>query len=131
VGRAGGQAFTLETSATGFAVLDGPGGHTNHYLDGDLADRGDSSPGSVSRLERLRVLLEERRPSTPEDTMAILSDHAGEPQSICMHPDPAEGDEASAVVFSMVCHLEERRMWVASGNPCTSPYQEIDLPEVA
>jgi hypothetical protein len=31
----------------------------------------------------------------------------------------------------MVCHLEERRMWVAAGNPCTAPYVEIDVPEVA
>jgi hypothetical protein len=27
----------------------------------------------------------------------------------------------------MVCDLEAGRMWVAEGNPCTSPYEEIDL----
>jgi isopenicillin-N N-acyltransferase like protein len=131
VGAAGGEAFRLETSATGFAVLDGAGGHTNHYLDPDLGARGHVSPGSVSRLERLRALLAERSPSTPEAAMDILRDHRGDPQAICLHPDPAEGDEASAVLFSMVCHLEDRRMWVAAGNPCAHPFEEIDLPEVA
>jgi isopenicillin-N N-acyltransferase-like protein len=85
----------------------------------------------VSRLERLRELLAERRPATPEDAMDILRDHDSVPQSICLHADPADGDEASAVLFSMVCHLEERRMWVAAGNPCIEPYREIELPEVA
>ena len=131
VGGPGGEAFTLETSATGFAVQDGPGGHTNHYLDPDLASRGHSTEGSVSRLARLRQLLDERRPATPDEAMDILRDHHGDPQSLCLHPDPAEGDEASAVLFSMVCHLEERRMWVAAGNPCSHPFEEIDLPEVA
>jgi isopenicillin-N N-acyltransferase like protein len=126
-----GRARIVETSASGHAVLEGPGGHTNHYLDPALAARGDDSPGSRARLERFRGLLAERRPATPEDAMDILRDHDSVPQSICLHPDPAEGDEAPAVLFSMVCHLEERRMWVAAGNPCTAPYEEIDLPEVA
>jgi isopenicillin-N N-acyltransferase-like protein len=59
--------------------------------------------------------------------MDILRDHGSSPQSICLHPDPEEGDEASAVVFSMVVDLEERRMWVAPGNPCENEYEEIDL----
>jgi isopenicillin-N N-acyltransferase-like protein len=63
--------------------------------------------------------------------MEILRDHQGEPQGICLHPDPADGDEAASVLFSMVCHLEKRRMWVAAGNPCTARYEEIDIPEVA
>jgi isopenicillin-N N-acyltransferase like protein len=123
-----GRARILETSGSSAAVIEGGGGHTNHYLDPALAARGDSSPGSRARLERLRGLLAERRPATPEDAMDILRDHDSVPQSICLH---ADGDEASAVLFSMVCHLEERRMWVAAGNPCIEPYQEIELPEVA
>jgi hypothetical protein len=59
--------------------------------------------------------------------MDVLRDHGSSPQAICLHPDPAEGDEASAVMFSMVAELEERRMWVAPGNPCETPYEEIDL----
>jgi hypothetical protein len=44
-----------------------------------------------------------------------------------LHPDPEEGDEASAVMFSMVAELEAGRMWVAPGNPCETEYEEVDL----
>lgn len=131
VAWAGGRVFTVETSATGHAVVEGPGGHTNHYLDPGLAGRGFASEASRTRLARLRDLLAERLPRTPADVMEVLRDHASSPESICLHPDPSHGDEASAVVFSMVCHLEHRRMWVAAGNPCRAPYREIDVAEVA
>lgn len=131
VAASGGRTRIVETSARGHAVLEGPGGHTNHYLNPELAARGDTSAGSTGRLARLRTLMAERELRTPEDAMEILRDHEGEPQAICLHPDPADGDEASSVLFSMVCHLEDRRMWVAAGNPCTAPYEEIDIPEVA
>jgi hypothetical protein len=101
--------------------------HTNHYLAPPLADGGWVGEGSVSRLDRLRDLLTEREPITPGDAMAILADHGSEPQAICVHPDPADGDEAVGVLFSMVCHGEERRMWVADGNPCSTRFEEIDL----
>ena len=59
--------------------------------------------------------------------MTILRDHNSSPASICLHPDPDEGDEADAVVFSMVCEVESGRMWVADGLPCQSDFEEIDL----
>jgi isopenicillin-N N-acyltransferase like protein len=129
VAAAGGQTFTVETSATRHAMLEGAV-HTNHYLDPGLAVTGHSSAGSLGRLQRLEALLEERPPTTPQDAMAVLADHGGDPQPICVHPQDGD-EEASATVFAMVCHLEERRMWVAAGNPCTHPFEEIDLPEVA
>lgn len=124
----GGAVVTLETSATGDAVVEG-GAHTNHYLDQELASRANApEPGSVARLDRLRDLLAKRRPSSPTDVMAVLRDHDSSP-AICLHSDPAAGDQAESVLFSMVCHLEERRMWVADGNPCTASFEEIDLKE--
>jgi hypothetical protein len=27
----------------------------------------------------------------------------------------------------MMCDVEERKMWVATGTPCTAPYEQIDL----
>lgn len=127
----GADAFTLETSAVGMALLDGPGAHTNHYLDPDLAESGEPpSPGSVARLARLEELLLERRPATVEDAMAILRDHASAPQAICEHAGPEADEDASVVLFSMVCELEEGRMWVAPGNPCETPYEEVDVSDV-
>lgn len=125
---AGGDAFTIETTGREAAVLDGPGPHTNHYEDRALAKLGPKpSEGSRGRLARLRELLAERRPDTAQAAMDVLRDHEGAPEAICLHPDPSEGSEASAVVFSMVVELEEGRMWVAPGNPCQNDYREIDL----
>jgi hypothetical protein len=62
--------------------------------------------------------------------MDIMRDHESSPQSICLHPDPEEGEEASACLFSMVADLEGRRAWVAPGNPCVHDYEEIDLTEL-
>jgi hypothetical protein len=62
--------------------------------------------------------------------MDVLRDHASSPQAICEHGAPGD-DEASVVLFSMVCELEEGRMWVAPGNPCETPYEEVDLAALA
>ncbi|HEY6651076.1 MAG TPA: hypothetical protein VI364_02135, partial [Actinomycetota bacterium] len=83
------------------------------------------------RLRRLLELVEEEPPTSAEDLMTIMRDHSSAPQSICLHPDPNEGDEASAVMFSMVADLGARRMWVALGNPCEHQYESIDIAELS
>jgi hypothetical protein len=121
-------AMTVETTAERLAVIDGPGAHTNHYVDDGLAPLGPPpSEGSLARHARLVELLEERRPQTAPDVMDILRDHASTPQAICLHPDPGEGDEASAVVFSMVTDVRAGRLWVAPGNPCDTAFVEVEL----
>ena len=130
-GFPGGDAFALETTGKQHRVIDGAGPHTNHYIDPELAALApEASEGSQARYARLARLLEERRPQTPEALMEIMRDHESAPQSICLHPDPADGDEASAVMFSVVCDVDARRMWVAAGNPCETTYDEIDLTDV-
>jgi isopenicillin-N N-acyltransferase-like protein len=125
---AGGDLFAVETTGERLAVVDGPPVHTNHYLDPKLAGLGpEPSEGSRARRDRLQQLISDRHPRSVADVMDILRDHGSDPQAICLHPDPEEGDEASAVVFSMVVELEERRMWVAPGNPCQNAYEEVDL----
>lgn len=127
VAAAGGETLRVETTGTRQAVLDGNAGHTNHYLDPDLAKMAPvPSEASASRYKRLEQLLGEHAPQTPEDAMAILTDHDSS-TAICLHPNPDEGDEADAVVFSMVCELESGRMWVADGLPCEAGYDEVDL----
>jgi hypothetical protein len=125
---AGGDTVVVETTAQRLAVLDDEKVHTNHYLDPELAAIGpEPSEGSRARHARLEQLIAERQPQTVPEAMDILRDHGSTPQAICLHPDPAEGDEASAVMFSMVAELEEGRMWVAPGNPCEHDFEEIDL----
>lgn len=124
----GGDAMTVETTRTELAVREGPGPHTNHYLDPELSALGPGpSQGSRARLDRLEQLLSERAPTSVPEVMDILRDHGSSPQATCLHPDPEDGDEASTVVFSMVAELEEGRMWVAPGNPCVVEYEEVDL----
>jgi isopenicillin-N N-acyltransferase-like protein len=124
-----GSAMSIETSATRFAVNGLPGSHTNHYTDPELAERAPPpSPGSQARLARLQALVEERSPATPAAIGEILADHGGDgPQTICEHGSEDPADEASAVVFSMICDLDLGRMWVAPGSPCVTPYEEVDL----
>jgi Acyl-coenzyme A:6-aminopenicillanic acid acyl-transferase len=125
---AGGKPLVVETTGERVAVVQGAPVHTNHYLDPELVPLGPTaSPGSRVRHARLVELLEERHPSTVPEVMDILRDHATSPQAVCLHADPEEGDEASAVLFSMVAELESGRMWVSPGNPCETEYEEIDL----
>jgi isopenicillin-N N-acyltransferase-like protein len=127
----GGESFAIETTGQRHAVLEGPGAHTNHYEDPELAAMAPpASEGSSARLARLRQLLDEREPRTPEQLMDVMRDHDSTPQAICLHPDPSEGEEASACMFSMVADVEARRMWVAEGNPCEHEYVEIDLSDM-
>ena len=124
-----GSAMSIETSATRFAVNGLPGSHTNHYTDSELADRAPPpSQGSLARLARLQALVDERSPATPAAIGEILADHGGGgPQTICEHGRDDPADEASAVVFSMICDLDLGRMWVAPGSPCVTAYEEVDL----
>jgi isopenicillin-N N-acyltransferase-like protein len=140
LGRAGGyghvyafpdDAFVVETTGREHRVLDHDGPHTNHYLDPELAVLAPPpSEGSRARLARLQELIAERHPSSPEDLMDLMRDHDSAPQAICLHPEPEEGEEASAVMFSMVADVGAKRMWVTAGNPCTSEYAEIDLSDL-
>jgi isopenicillin-N N-acyltransferase-like protein len=124
-----GSAMSIETSATRFAVNGLPGCHTNHYTDPELAEQAPPpSQGSLARLERLRALVEERSPATPAALGEILADHGGAgPETICEHGTDQTEDEATAVIFSMICDLDLGRMWVAPGSPCVTPYEEVDL----
>jgi isopenicillin-N N-acyltransferase-like protein len=124
-----GSAMNIETSATRYAVNGLPGSHTNHYTDPELAERAPPpSPGSLARLARLQALVTERSPATPAAIGEILADHGGGgPQAICEHGTEAPADEASAIVFSMICDLDLGRMWVAPGRPCATAYEEVDL----
>jgi isopenicillin-N N-acyltransferase-like protein len=124
-----GSAMSIETSATRFAVNGQPGCHTNHYTDTELASRAPApGQGSLARLDRLRALVDERAPATPAALGEILADHGGGgPETICEHGVDDPADEASTIVFSMICDLDLGRMWVAPGSPCVTPYEEVDL----
>ena len=85
--------------------------------------------GSLSRFARACALLDGASP-VASDAMRILADHGAEGQDICVHPDPGAGDEGSAIQFGMVCDVEAGVMWLAPGQPCSTPFQELRLDEL-
>lgn len=126
----GGDAFTLEVTATREGLIE-PAAHTNHALDTGVAETAEApSEGSLSRLARAHALLDGSRPTTAKDAMRMLGDHGAEGQDICVHPDPPAGDEGSAIQFGMVCDVEAGTMWLAPGQPCSTPFQELSLREL-
>ncbi len=105
--------------------------HTNHFVSPSF-DAKDVSlwvmPDSPFRLERLAAGVRRRGETLSiQDFQHLLSDHANHPSGICCHPDPRMGPlDQGATVASVLMDLDERRMWVAEGHPCTEPYREID-----
>jgi hypothetical protein len=61
--------------------------------------------------------------------VALLSDHGGDGQDICVHPDPADGDEGSTILFAMICESETLSLWLAPGHPCTASFEQFTLGE--
>lgn len=118
---AGGETLAVETTGKRLAVIDGPGGHTNHYLDPELAETGAlPRTSSTARHTRLAELLRGSSAHTPEGAMAILTDDALAPV-----------DPEYATLFAMVCEVETGRMWVSPGDPRDHAYEEVDTSGVA
>lgn len=126
---AGGDSLLLEVTATQHAVVEGAV-HTNHAW-GDNTSRVAEPPsaGSRSRYSRACTLMDQG-PQSLQDLMRLLSDHGADGQDICVHPDPREGGEGSAIQFSMICDVENGAMWLAPGQPCTTPFQELSLADL-
>jgi hypothetical protein len=128
---AGGATAIYETTATTAAILGGATTHTNHALDeGVSAVCPAGSDGSRSRLARIRALTSDRDVWTVPRATALLADHGADGQDICVHPDPAEGPGASAIMFGMVADVANRTLWVAPGNPCQHAFEPYRLEEL-
>ncbi len=106
--------------------------HTNHYVcermvryegDPDYAAR------SAKRYARASELLASSEPGTVTSaTMrAFLSDHEGEPDSLCRHPERTP-ESLYATTFWWIADLTEMRLRFGRGNPCDSIAQEHRFP---
>lgn len=104
--------------------------HTNHFL-GRL-DRRDVSilamPDSPIRLARLRQLFAEHpEPLDVPFLQAVLADHVTYPLGVCCHPDPRLPEpERSLTLAAAVIDVAERTLWLAPGNPCETPFEQLD-----
>jgi len=139
IAQAGGAALDIEAAPGDFTRLypvypeDGVLRHTNHFLAPRTAASGAgptdlalwAMPSSVVRLQRLRAAATAR---TLDDFGVLLADHADYPHSICAHPDPAAHPcEQGATIASVLMDLTARRIWLAAGNPCRVPFEQLDI----
>ncbi len=124
-----GELYGVETSATTHDITYGEDGwlvHTNHYLSAKM--RSMEQPGTYAAshvsLNRARRLLRQQLGQvTVESLQVVLRDHVNFPNSICLHPDPAEPEpERDETLVSLVMDLTERVMWAAPGPPCENEY---------
>lgn len=133
-----GMAVDIEAAPGDFSRLfllfphEGVLAHTNHFRS-PAFDRKDVSlwvmPDSPFRLERLRAAVERASPGLTLDTFReVLADHANYPSGVCCHPDERmEPHDQGSTVASVLMDLDEARMWVADGRPCTAPFRELDV----
>lgn len=128
---ADGSIALFETTATTAADLRGVVTHSNHALDDSVAAVCPAgSGGSVSRLARMQELTADRVSWTVAEACDLLADHGADGQDICVHPDPAEGPESSAIMFGMIADVANRTLWVAPGNPCMNEFEPYALDDV-
>jgi isopenicillin-N N-acyltransferase-like protein len=129
----GGEVVNVEGSATDAELtgVDERGHlvHTNHYVcERMIRYEGDPEYArrSARRYSRARELLASSEPGTvTAATMrAFLSDHRGEPDSLCRHPERSGDPGGSATTFWWVADLTDMRLLFGRGNPCDSIAQE-------
>jgi len=128
-----GRLWDVETSAAASAFRDhtaaGYMAHTNHYIAAEMAPfEAVTYEESPIRLATAEGILAEgiARGDDPVELVArALRCHEPAPeQAICGHPDESEPlAERGMTVGSMICDLDERRIYVCAGPPCENPYQ--------
>jgi isopenicillin-N N-acyltransferase-like protein len=132
-----GRLWDLETSATAHALMDHTGdgcmAHANHYVAPDMQPfEGYGGGESEVRLATAERLLARGLAAgeDPVDLVArVLRSH--EPSldaCICGHPeaDAAPADQGMTV-GSMICDLDELRMYVCAGPPCENEYEVFEM----
>ena len=132
-----GRLWDLETSATASAFRDhssaGYMAHTNHYVAAEMAPfEATTYEESPLRLATAEGILAEgiAGGDDPVELVArALRCHGPAPeQAICGHPDESEPPaEQGMTVGSMICDLDERRIYVCAGPPCENPYQMYEM----
>ncbi|MGO8683629.1 MAG: C45 family autoproteolytic acyltransferase/hydolase [Thermoleophilia bacterium] len=129
-----GHLWDVETSATASELLEGEFwlAHTNHYAGSHMqVYEGSRQQESRARLATAERLLAEgvARGDDPLDLVArVLRDHSDAPESICGHENTSlPVADRVMTVASMVCDLDERRLYACAGTPCENGYQVFSL----
>jgi isopenicillin-N N-acyltransferase-like protein len=99
--------------------------HTNHFLSPALPGPDVGlwvMPDSPFRLQRVAAAV--RAAEGPDAYPRMLADHAGHPDGVCCHPDPAlPWPDQGATVASGIMDLRDRTFRIAAGPPCETGYE--------
>ena len=129
IGHADGEIINIETSpneASYHYPEDGMITHSNHFTDTrhgpSLMER--ISTSTLYRANRLNRLLMKHKGNLNEELcQQALADHFGFPNAICRHPDNSlPAAKQTMTNASFVIDLNQRRMAVASGPPCSNSF---------
>jgi isopenicillin-N N-acyltransferase-like protein len=107
--------------------------HANHFVSPRFGavDVGlPTMPDSLFRRSRLASLVRaDEGPVSRARLQQAFADHAGHPFGVCSHEDTRTVVvDQYATIASLVMDLTERRLWLASGTPCTAQYVELEVP---
>jgi isopenicillin-N N-acyltransferase like protein len=135
LGSEHGELTDLETGPGGsdtvavIAAGDGVLCHANSFCEANgMTDLGlERLPDSPRRTDRMRELVADWHGRLDAaGAQELLADHAGHPASICRHTDDTEHPvERLATNGSIVADLGARALHLASGPPCSTPYEAI------
>jgi isopenicillin-N N-acyltransferase-like protein len=132
-----GEAIDLEVAPDDVGFLhpvDGVLTHANHFETALSAIDSLKTFGGSSffRAARARRLLGDG-PIEEARLRHVLQDHGGRPQSICRHDEPGTPEaDRSESLYSLVLDLDERRMSIAAGPPCSAGgYHDVWLDKSA
>jgi isopenicillin-N N-acyltransferase-like protein len=120
-----GEVLDMEIAPDDIGFLtpsDGVVTHANHFETALSAIDTLKSIGSSSffRSARARRLLKDGKVDE-KLVRAVLTDHGGYPEAICRHDEgAATEDDRTESLFSVVLDLDERRLSIAAGPPCTT-----------
>ncbi len=106
--------------------------HTNHFQPGPPAGQDLfvlDWPDTISRLDDLRKQVSGAAVISPDLIHTALRSHDGGPSSVCNHGEQAEKfSDQSATLASVVLDLGQKTMTLAPGQPCTVPYEAVEIP---
>jgi len=138
-----GEVYSVEASATDFAVMNGVDGyivHSNHYIHpkmvayeslfGSVGNRSlkDGTSSLVRYNRALRLIRSQLGEITVESLKAALKDHVNYPDSICRHPETGVPEsEKYQTNFAVVFDLTGMKMHLCMGRPCKGKFVEHAL----
>lgn len=129
-----GFAADLETAprADGTRRIDPEAGqitHANHFRMTDLTGEDRyvrNKPHTLVRLRNITDSLTSLAKPDIDDLKAALADHRDLPSSVCQHPNEAvHPRERTATIAGVIMDVSRREFHLASGQPCTAPWQQL------